>query len=470
MSGPMTWERLLSPRRHRPEDGGDGRSPFQLDCHRVTLSASFRRLQGKTQVFPPDAPASSRTRLTHSLEVASFAKTLGQTVFAALIKKGVPGVTERTREDAADVLQCAGLLHDIGNPPFGHFGESALREWFRDNLNKLKFQGSELGVYLNDQMKGDFLLFDGNARALRLVAKLSYPVDGQGMNLTRATLGAMIKYPVPSGQAGGADVRSRKAGYFYAERELFEEISEDTGTYGRRSPLAFLLEAADDIAYATADIEDAAGKGFVSPRLLPEELRGVRCLAFCRSGDAKEEYLKLVDALDSSLKECAENGRPEQTALQNWVVRARDALIKAAAEEFLSHYGEIMAGEYPTSLLEGAPGGAVAAALCDIAARYVFRSEYIVRLELSAGTVMSRLLDAFVPAALLYDTGMKMSPIEQRLQSLMPESYKYVCRKYSAGRPAGERVYLRLMLAADYICGMTDGYARELCRRLDGEL
>ena len=244
----MEWNRLLSEERERGNAGGrrsaDLRSEFEKDYHRIIGSASFRRLQDKTQVFPLDKSDFIRTRLTHSLEVASLGKSLGQNIGENILEhRKNSGFTPRMREDISHILECAGLIHDIGNPPFGHFGELAIREWFRLNLPRLTFRGRPVEDMLSEQMKQDFYHFEGNAQALRLVTRLHYLVDEHGMNLTYALLNTIIKYPVPSTgiDPHSGDIREKKMGYYYADREIFEKITAATGTGNRRHPLTFIL-------------------------------------------------------------------------------------------------------------------------------------------------------------------------------------------------------------------------------------
>ena len=198
----MKWEQLLCEKRQTPSKSGsktDRRNEFQKDYHRIICSASFRRLQDKTQVFPLDNSDFVRTRLTHSLEVAYFAKSLGQIAFQYLIENNRDAeITPEIKEKVCSILECAGLLHDIGNPPFGHFGEDSIRNWFKNNLSKVKYKGVSVESYLNEQMKNDLYHFEGNAQALRLLTKLHYLVDENGMHLTYALLNTLIKYPVSS--------------------------------------------------------------------------------------------------------------------------------------------------------------------------------------------------------------------------------------------------------------------------------
>ena len=270
----MNWNQLLCEERqrtHSTSNTSDNRNEFQKDYHRIICSASFRRLQDKTQVFPLDKSDFVRTRLTHSLEVSSFAKSLGQMAFQYLINsERYDDINSAIKENCCSILECAGLLHDIGNPPFGHFGEESIRNWFKENIGKLKYNEKTVKDYLDEQMVTDLLNFEGNAQALRLLTKLHFLVDENGMNLTYALLNTLIKYPVSSTEIDkkSEDIKYHKMGYYFAEKDLFEKITNSTGAVGCRYPLTFLLEAADDIAYKTADIEDAVKKGIISYNLL----------------------------------------------------------------------------------------------------------------------------------------------------------------------------------------------------------
>lgn len=281
----MEWNRLLSKRRMRGNYGNtvhrsaDLRSEFEKDYHRIIGSASFRRLQDKTQVFPLDKSDFIRTRLTHSLEVSSFGKSLGQNIGENILKyRKDSGFTMQMKEDICHILECAGLIHDIGNPPFGHFGETAIREWFKRNLSQIRFEGRAVSEILTEQMREDLYHFEGNAQALRLVTKLHYLVDENGMNLTYALLNTIIKYPVSSMEIReeSGDIKEKKMGYYLAEQKIFEDVSKETGTNGKRHPLTYILEAADDLAYKTADIEDAFVKGYISYPMLESELKKLK--------------------------------------------------------------------------------------------------------------------------------------------------------------------------------------------------
>ncbi len=466
----MKWQQLLSDCRSRGNNtkglaNGDLRSEFEKDYHRIIGSASFRRLQDKTQVFPLDKSDFIRTRLTHSLEVSSYGKSLGQNIGESILTyKKDPEFTQKMKEDICSILQCAGLIHDIGNPPFGHFGESSIREWFRRNLPKLTWKGKPVTDILTEQMQEDFYHFEGNAQALRLVTKLHYLVDENGMNLTYALLNTIVKYPVSSMGINkrSGNIKDKKMGYYYADKEMYDAIAKETGTEGVRHPLTFILEAADDIAYKTADIEDAFVKGFISYEQLKEELRVLP------KGQREGEFsaLERLEAkYQSALKRKVSN--PEEYAVKNWVVQMQGFLINCATYGFTSNYEAIMNGTYGQDLFYGTYAKELMELLGDMAYRRVFSTPEIYKMEVAESVMLDFLMDKFVRAVLYYDTDVKLSEIDKRMISFISENYKSAYHCQAEGKEEDEKLYLRFLLVTDYICGMTDSYAKRLYQELN---
>ena len=471
----MNWEQLLSTKRSRGSSNKnkylkntDLRSEFEKDYHRIIGSASFRRLQDKTQVFPLDKSDFIRTRLTHSLEVSSFAKSLGQNIGEnILLYKKDTGFTPRMKEDICSILQCAGLIHDIGNPPFGHFGELAIREWFERNLPVLKFHGKPIDQMLTERMCEDLYHFEGNAQALRLVSKLHFLVDEHGMNLTYALLNTIVKYPVASDEIDpkSGNIKDKKLGYYLADAEIFREIQEATGTNGRRHPLTFILEAADDIAYKTADIEDAFIKGFISYQKLLEELTELQVM-YGKSDANAFNPARLLDELYLRGKDKHVED-PEEYAIKNWIVRVQGFLINCATYGFTSNYNEIMAGRYEHDLFYHTFAEKLMDMLGDLAFREVFTSDTIYRMEVAEATMIDYLMDRFVSAVIKYDDKEeKMGTLDIRMVSFISSNYKNAYHFQAQGKSDEERLYLRLLLVTDYICGMTDSYAKRLYQEL----
>lgn len=470
----MTWDRLLSPKRSRDivsPRPGDVRSEFAKDYHRILSSPSFRRLQDKTQVFPLDRGDFVRTRLTHSLEVSSFAGSIGDTAFTGLMKTH-PEITPQVRQDCIEILRCSGLIHDIGNPPFGHFGENTIRQWFGEHFGELSFKGRPVKELLTEQMIGDFLHFEGNAQALRVLTKLHVLIDiGNGMNLTYALLNTIIKYPVSSLNINkkSENIKDKKMGYFTAEQQIFEDVTRSTGAAGCRYPLTFLLESADDIAYKTADIEDAAVKKLISYNQLLEEISSRKYLECCENEQDRTALNSAAENLRHCLDSAQNRGLPlaEKKAVQRWVVNLQSTLIYAVSDAFSENYDAIMNGTFTRELLAASPVRVLADALSDIAYRYAFQSPGVLKTELSACAMMNLLLDSITGAALRFGTE-EQRITDSNLMSLLPEEFLMVCRKSCEEKSDAEQSYFRLLLATDCVCSMTDGYARELFRTLSG--
>lgn len=272
----MEWKNLLSQKR----PGNRGEKPkylehstvdaFDDDFLSIISSQAFRRLQDKTQVFPLDKSDFVRTRLTHSMEVSTIARQLGNMITQDLYDLKKEDFTDNLAyaRQIPTIVACAGLLHDTGNPPFGHYGEEVIRDWFRMKFQDkaFSFRGRPVGDLLNAQMKADFENFEGNAQGLRIMAKSRLKENSHDVNLTYAVMNTLIKYPNPSTDFDhdDPDVKRHKLGYYYAEQDIMQDICESTGTLVNgqylRHPLVFIMEAADDIAYATADLADSVKK------------------------------------------------------------------------------------------------------------------------------------------------------------------------------------------------------------------
>lgn len=471
----MDWEQLLSTKRSRQmadknkeKSSSDLRSEFEKDYHRIIGSASFRRLQDKTQVFPLDKSDFVRTRLTHSLEVSSLGKSLGQNIGEnILIYKKDVSFTPQMKEDICHILQCAGLIHDIGNPPFGHFGETSIRNWFQCNLSKIHFQGKSVAEVLSPQMREDFYHFEGNAQALRLVSKLHFLVDEYGMNLTYGLLNTIIKYPISSVEINPStgNIKDKKLGYYFADSELFDEIQVATGTRRCRHPLTYILEAADDIAYKTADVEDAFVKGFISYEQLKYELETLKEYQ-------ADQWFHAAEKLESLYRRGIERElkNPGEYAVKNWIVRAQGFLIYCATYGFTNHYDEIMAGSYRYDLFHGTFGEKLMQLLGRIAYQKVFTSKAIYKMEVSESVILNFLMDHFIRAIIPYDEepGRSPDPLNERMISFISDNYKNAYHYHSKGKSDVEKLYLRLLLVTDYICGMTDSYAKRLYQELNG--
>lgn len=475
----MEWSTLLSTQKLaevKPEPDQFQQYPindFEKDYHEIVSNVVFRRLQDKTQVFPLDKSDFVRTRLTHSIEVSTVARQMGIMISQNTTQYRPQDIGEAEAKAIPSILLCAGLLHDLGNPPFGHFGENTIAEWFKEQLGLVKYKGRTLREVLSSQsqMIKDLEHFEGNAQTLRILAKARHNSE---INISAAVVSTLVKYPTDSlsFKSGALDIKKHKPGFFFAERATLTEVSKIVGTLGDtaevcRHPLTYLLEAADDIAYATADLEDAFKKKLFTLNDF---------IAFCESGydhstaaqsKCPEHYSKrLIDELKEGRNGSNDDGR----AFTRWIAVVRRWLMYVTVYSFSKNYETIMRGNFESDLFDGTYHAKTIEILKGAMRQFVYSSPGILKLELSSQTILSFLLGKFVQAVLYYDYAEgegKPSKADKKYLSLLPDNYK---QDYQHARTGAEDVdlYLRLLMVTDYISSMTDSYARTLYRELSG--
>lgn len=488
----MNWKKLLSSqtqveREKEPEYFSKYPiSDLEKDYKAIVSSSSFRRLQDKTQVFPLDKSDFVRTRLTHSMEVSTIARQLGIMITRTTERQKPEFVSNENDESEKipSILSCAGLLHDIGNPPFGHFGEVVIGEWFQKELGKEEFayKGTPVKDILSQQMRRDLCHFEGNAQALRILSKISNKETSHEINLTNGVISALIKYPVDSlhyTDNDDKDIRKHKLGYFHAEEDSFRKIAQETGTLldngeVARHPLAYLMEAADDIAYSTADLEDAYKKGLFTLNdfidFFQEEIKELERLGY----EVGKVRLLINDLVER--KEKAEDVKTEcvqeayMIAFQNWMDFVRQWFMYCVAYSFSKNYSEIMEGTYNKELIAETFHGPSMKILKRVMKKYVYIDPEIVKLELSAQKIISVLLSDFIYAVIYYDEKGeedKQTQKNKKLCGLIPENLREDYSHAKTDDDAGN-LYLRFLMVTDYISGMTDSYAKNLYQELNG--
>lgn len=481
----LFWDELLTAKRFRETSSvkkrdSDNRSPFKKDFDTVCNSTVLRRLQDKAQVFPLEQEDYARTRLTHSIEVMSVASSIAvqatkiilETDFDKHVSSKCKESTdlEEVRKNIKDIptiLNAAALLHDMGNPPFGHLGEQIISDWFRNNLSKI-VQKSDGTFVFNDvgsaddtlayKLKGryadDLMHFEGNAQLLRLVTKLSYVVDKNGMNLSFPVLASFIKYPCSSSNINSSKLSTKKTGYYFAEDELFHQICKTLGLQNCRHPLSFLLEAADDIAYLSADIEDAQHKGLVS----------VACLtAYLEESKEDKVIQHVLDEIRRYRKEADDDKYPD---VEGYVIHRTRILIKglmidAIYDSFQELYEEIMAGTCEEELIAHSKVSKLAGILRKIEREKIYYSRDLVESKTRAFTIISKLLDVYVPAVLSHNSNdLGKDSAANLLYLSLSENYRYICEKANENEvDENRRIYNKLLLVTDQIAGMTDSHA-----------
>jgi dGTPase len=461
------WKNLLCTKRVRDLfDGdpserviGDNRTTFEQDYGRAVFSTPVRRLQDKAQVFPLEPNDSVRTRLTHSLEVSSIARGLGLRAEAFLNGDMAREVVPPGSISA--IAATGGLIHDIGNPPFGHAGEKAISSWFESKPELFKyFPGETIEQKLKSQFAQDFIRFEGNAQTQRLLSSLQILADQFGLNMTCATLSASLKYVVGSNQISKARADSKKHGFFASENELIRKIKDETGTGNSRHPVAFLIEAADDIAYATVDLEDGIKKRCLDWQTLETELR--------KRADS-ETLAKILDLTNKKIGPAALTGQQRDEAMS--IAFRTFSIIHmtmAAGSTFESNYEAIMNGEYASSLLADSPVFGLVKACKDLALEHVYSSPPTLKLEIMGRKVIWDLLDLYWEAAQYIAQNKAMPVFAQRIHSLISKNYFTVCEG-NINNPAKSGIpadYFRMQLITDQVCGMTDSFAVTLHREL----
>ncbi len=452
----MEWSRLLICRRAAPSDHLDGdRTEFEQDLSRVVFSTPVRRLQDKTHVFPLEQHDSVRTRLTHSLEVSSVARDLAQ----GAVRRMANRIPQDCAHAISTIAAACALLHDVGNPPFGHAGERAIQDWFSQKLAEdPRFVGA-----LVDRSSGaltylpaaqDFIQFDGNAQMVRLAGRLQVLSDHNGLNLTFATLSAACKYVVSASDICAERHERSKPGFFETERELIEQVQQETGTGVARNPITYLVEAADDIVNVCIDLEDGVRKRVFRWPEMVEELE--------RHG-AGGEARALMKAAETFVRQSGLAGfSTEEVYSQAFRTRLMASLIPAVLNEFQKSYEPIMEGEYGWELVRQSAAATLYNACKEVIKRRIFCSAEVLRLEIMGRKVIHDLLDLYwegVSPAVRDEKG-----FGTKLYAIISDNYRHafeqdLTRSYPKLPPAAQQHYLRLRLVCDQVAGMTDAHA-----------
>lgn len=435
----MDWQRLLTTKRFGMEryhdEKHDGRTEFQRDYDRLIFSPAFRRLQNKTQVFPLPGSVFVHNRLTHSLEVACVGRSLGFVVSSALEKKY--GKSNTNLSEIGSIVAAACLAHDLGNPPFGHSGEKAIATFFSEG------ETQQIKSQLTDSQWCDFVNFEGNANAFRLLTTQFNGRRVGGFALTYSTLASIVKYPYES---RFADERKSKFGFFQSEKESFEILVDELGLIKNpknpnryaRHPLVYLVEAADDICYQIMDIEDA-----FKLRLLSFEETKQILLAFLSAERQKRAYevFSLVTDLN------------EQIAyLRSSVI---GTLIDACASVFIANEEKILSGNFEKSLIDNVDEdlASVYKKTSNIAYKKVYTSQLVLDVELAGFKIIKELLEIVINAALS-----PQKAYSKQILNRIPQQYNI----YS------ESMYEKIQAVVDFVSGTTDVYALDLYRKING--
>ncbi len=446
----MNWKQLLCDARYGSthansspfeRSASDTRSEFERDAGRILYSSAFRRLQDKTQVFPLGRNDYVRTRLTHSLEVQNVGRSLGVMVGQALAAQKGHELFQRPELPGtlAAIVSTACLAHDIGNPPFGHSGEKALHAALKKH--------------------GEDIPFEGNAQGFRLLTRTGDPMQGKGLKLTAAVLAAFMKYPCSEAdwRAAKDDKRlkrleNKKFGYIEADREAAEWVMHTTGMtplhkgMALRHPLAYLMEAADDLSYLIADVEDACISGLISFDAARHALRSMM------TPESLARVDHHADTRPCSAADCREH-------IHMLRAMAIGSCIKVASEAFLRHEHDILTGQMAGSLMKVSSLAEAYEELSDFSINHIYQTPQIVEIEVMGYKVLGALVDIFmdwVHEPQDRGLGSKLGMVLSGIPGAGPLP------------PEGSARAERLQYMLDALSGMTDSYALDLYRRLTG--
>ena len=442
MKEKMQWERLICDKRfgleefHAQRKGS--RSDFQRDYDRLVFSSPFRRLQNKTQVFPLPGSIFVHNRLTHSMEVACVGRSLANEVSNELRQRYAQELWSGKLDDLGDIVAAACLAHDLGNPPFGHSGEKAISTFFSEGE----------GVALKDQFTpeewDDLIHFEGNANSLRLLINQFKGRRPGGFAMTYSTLASIVKYPYESTLAGDAN----KFGFFISEKYDFERIANELGILPRygangeiafaRHPLVYIVEAADDICYEVMDIEDAHKLKILNTQEVMDLLLGFF------EEEKKQHMLEVMNDVDDP---------NEKVSYMRSCVIGR--LVSRCAEAFVAHEDEILMGNFKGSLIDHMPSlEREGYRRCnDMSWDKIYRAGDVVDIELAGNQIITYLLEKFVGAVTNHQLN-----YSKLLLSKVPQ-------QYDINAPT---LYGRVQAIIDHVSGMTDVYALDLYRKLNG--
>ena len=440
----VKWDKLIADCRlgledRKAQEADDIRSTFQRDYDRIIFSSPFRRLQDKTQVFPLPGSIFVHNRLTHSLEVASVGRSLGNLV-AVAAKANQTVYLQNIIGEIGSIVSAACLAHDLGNPPFGHSGESAIADFFKRG-GGLKYQHE-----LTDEQWTDFTCFEGNANAFRV---LSHQFSGKregGFALTYSTLASIVKYPYESSLAGGKP----KFGFFQSEKELFRKIASQLGMtkisdhplHYVRHPLVYLVEVADDICYQIMDVEDAH-----KLKILTYTETEALFMAFFDP----EADRKVLDTINRNFKIVSD--RNERIAYLRAMVIGK--LTKECAAVFISKVDVLCQAEKITPLFASLPepSNSAMAKIKTISQEKIYNDRAVIEIEIAGYKILGTLLEAFITAVVEPDAF-----LSKKLLALIPSQYQNT----------DKTMYGKIQSVVDFVAGMTDLFALDLYRKITG--
>ncbi len=444
----MNWEQLLSLKRYGDtnkrlrKEQNETRLGFEVDYDRIIFSSAFRSLQDKTQVIPLSKTSFVHTRLTHSLEVSVVGRSLGRVVGKKILEKHphLAALHGYHFNDFGAIVAVASLAHDIGNPPFGHSGEKAIGEYFKTGI------GKRYKEQLSTKQYQDLVDFEGNANGFKILTESRKGVEG-GLRLSYATLGAFTKYPKGSLPKKPTDsIHHKKFGYFQSEKHFFEDVVEEVGLLKQyinnepiysRHPLAYLVEAADDICYTIIDFEDGINLGLIEEEYALEYL-----INLVKESLNTSKYSTLTTTADrlSYLRALAIN-----------------TLIQETANIFIQNEEKILSGKFAAALIDKSRYQAQINDIIKISKSKIYQCQEVIEKEIAGYEIMGTLLGRYCQATDNYNNN-RLSNYDKLILSAEGGNFDY----------KNEDLYSRLISISNYVASLTDGNALLKFQKIKG--
>ncbi len=481
-------KKITTHREHYPID--DLEISVESDRGRIISTPAFRRLQKRTQVFPLELNAAVRSRLTHSLEVQQNARYIARTILQEIKTQGKLKEFNLEGLEAAfiSISEMSSLLHDIGNPPFGHFAELSINDWMKNIaikcLDNLYGEVSLKNIALKEQLIEDITNYDGNAQAIRIIKYL------QRLNLSYSQIASVLKYTRGAFQKKPTSEDSlnylkKKPGFYYSEKEFVKEVCQALNIKeGCRFPLTYIMEAADDISYLTADIEDAVDKGVFSLDDLYKYIQEESKLVNKKYNKEENFLLQLSEKYYKKVKE--QEDEPYQFNLFLTFTRANliNHLVKYVSKVYLENHQEIYDGSFNKALLDYDKTNKYSLTievLQNISIKYIYNNKEKQALELKGHAILHGLLNCYKPILQLSSQEFLKLVSKQKIQCFVSArligrlSSKHIVA-YSKAVEELDKTdmekfnllewYYRARLIIDYISGMTDDFALNEFKKL----
>lgn len=487
----IDYKSILRPARRRKSTRPDRSilTESESDRGRVLFSPAFRRLQQKAQVFSMEPNAAVRSRLTHSFEVSQIGRYLADEIGQQLNLRDALSTLEQGA--LVNFVETACLMHDIGNPPFGHFGEAAIQQWFKTHGENCVLGSLDLGDIAKELYAlplqlalRDFVEFDGNPQGLRIVARLQWNTDHFGLNLTKTTLAAFLKYVRSPQETESSRPFTKKPGFFTSEKDIVSDVWQEFGyEEPQRFPLAYIMEAADDIAYCVSDLEDSFEKGLIQEvNAFPEIEERYLANKFESTAPCHDAIAEVL----AKMVRAAKDDDFSKFTYTDFRTHLNMTLVKYAAQKYLDEQSAIFSGTLPALLPENEPPGAVLKVLKEFCREKVYRHESVQRVELAGYNAIFGLMEQTRPlltcsrkrfnAARRHEKRDETNEtilLEPKLLKLFPEKYlKAYDHQVAEVQGKQHEEFLewnaRAHLVVDFISGMTDDFAMTSYRTLAG--